>query len=216
MDPKDIDYSHSRRQEVGVSPSQEYHTYTIEWLPDNLTWFINGKPIRTLLRSEAVNGTKYPSTPSQIQFNIWDGGLSDPETRDWAGRPTAWSDDQAAYDMLVDWVDIKCHTPVDPEGAAVWPPKDIGFQGFVNPLARDASSPLAKDAIVLGDNAPKFSTLDRGGLHWGRFNFGGKALVGGKYPIPKKSHGGSRRNFSELPWKIVAFVLPIVILHVLV
>ena len=42
----------------------------------------------------------------------------------------------------------------------------MGFQDFVNPLAKDTSSPLAKEAIVLGDNASKFSTLENGRLHW--------------------------------------------------
>ncbi|KAF8940725.1 hypothetical protein BGZ58_005053 [Dissophora ornata] len=178
MDPKDIDYSHSRRQDVGVNLSQEYQIYTIEWLPDSLTWFINGQVIRTLLRSD-VNGTKYPSTPSQIQFSIWDGGLSDPETRDWAGGPTNWSDSRPKYEMYVDWVNVKCYSPVDPTTTS-WPPKDQGFQGFVNPLAKDPSSPLAKDALVLGENAPTFSTLGNGGLHWGRFYGGGHNLFGGK------------------------------------
>ncbi|KAG0316022.1 hypothetical protein BGZ97_007533, partial [Linnemannia gamsii] len=211
MDPKDIDYTHSRREEIGTNHAQEYQTYTIEWLPDSLTWSINGKIVRTLLRSE-VNGTKYPSTLSQIQFSIWDGGLSDPETRDWAGGPTAWEEGQPAYEMMVDWVDVKCHSPVDPNA---WPPKDVGFQDFVNPLARDLASPLAKEAIVLGDNAPKFSTLENGGLHWGRFNGGGgKSLVGNRSPLPKWNQGVP--NFGSGPsfiWKSVAFILSVIALH---
>lgn len=203
MDPKDIDYSHSRRHQaivttssdVNTTPatsatdlSQEYHIYTIEWLPDSLTWFIDNQKVRTLLRSE-VNGTKYPSTPSQIQFSIWDGGLAHPETREWAGGPTDWSDTHPTYEMFVDWVDIKCHTPVDPATTS-WPPKDEGFQGFVNPLARDPTSPLAKEAIVLGESAPVFSTLENGGLHWGRYSDEGRSLVG----RDRKSEGGQSRH----------------------
>ncbi|KAG0203360.1 hypothetical protein BGX28_004358 [Mortierella sp. GBA30] len=165
MDPKDIDYSHSRRKSLGIDLSQEYQTYTIEWLPDSLTWFINGQAVRTLLRSEANNGTQYPSTPSQIQFSIWDGGLSEAETREWAGGPTDWVS-QSTYEMFVDWVDIKCYSPIDPI-ITPWPPKDQGFQHFVNPLEKNASSPIAKEALVLGDNAPTFSIMEEGGLHWG-------------------------------------------------
>ncbi|KAF9925778.1 hypothetical protein FBU30_004484 [Linnemannia zychae] len=213
MDPKDIDYSNSRSQEVGAIHSQEYQTYTIEWLPDSLTWFINGKVIRKILRSE-VKDSKYPSTPSQIQFSIWDGGLSDPETRDWAGGPTVWEEGQPPYEMMVDWVDIKCYTPVNP-AVTSWPPKDVGFQGFVNPLSKNPSSPLTKDAIVLGSNAPKFSTLDRGGLHWGTFNGGGKALVGVK-PAPKSSHSTSSRfigpSSSSPTWQPLVILLSIIAL----
>ncbi|KAF9176479.1 hypothetical protein BGZ49_006225, partial [Haplosporangium sp. Z 27] len=173
MNPKDIDYSHARHEDVGQDLSQGYQIYTIEWLPEKITWFINGQSIRVLSRSD-VNGTKYPSSPSQIQFSIWDGGLSDPETQAWAGGPTDWSSSETTadhhshrpYEMYVDWVDIKCHDPVDPK-TTPWPPKDQGFQEFVNPLSKDPNSPLTKEAIVLGDNAPIFSTLGEGGLHWG-------------------------------------------------
>ncbi|KAG0365528.1 hypothetical protein BGZ54_006442, partial [Gamsiella multidivaricata] len=174
MDPKDIDYSHSHRENVGVDLSQEYQTYTIEWLPDRLTWLINSQVVRTILRSD-VNGTKYPSSPSQIQFSIWDAGLSEPDTRVWAGGPTNWSEKRPKYEMYVDWVDIKCYTPIDP-ATTPWPPKDQGFQEFVNPLSRDPTSPLAKEAIVLGENAPRFSTMENGGLHWGEFYNEGRNL----------------------------------------
>ncbi|KAG0094959.1 hypothetical protein BGZ93_006515 [Podila epicladia] len=195
MDPKDIDYSHSRRQDLGINLSQEYQTYTIEWLPDRLTWFINGQVVRTLLKSE-VNGTQYPSTPSQIQFSVWDGGLGDPATSEWSGGPTRYEDSQIPYEMYVDFVDIRCFAPVDPV-ATPWPPKDKGFQGTVNPLAKDPT--LAKEAIVLGDNAPTFSTLENGGLHWGRFN-GGKNL-NQNYPIiPKKKNVARRLGDRSMRW----------------
>ncbi|KAF9125983.1 hypothetical protein BGW39_007005 [Mortierella sp. 14UC] len=100
-----------------------------------------------IFRSALTGDEKYPSTPSQIQFSIWDRELSDPETRDWAGGPAAWEEGQPPYEMMIDWVHIKCHTPIDPVLDA-WPPKDQGFQGYVNPLSKDLASPLAKDAIV--------------------------------------------------------------------
>jgi hypothetical protein len=210
MDPKDIDYSHSRRQDVGVPHYQEFQTYTIEWLPDSLTWSINDKVIRTILRSE-VNETKYPSSPSQIQFSIWDGGLSDPETTGWAGGPTPWEEGQPPYEMMVDWVEVKCHDPV----SDVWPPKDQGFQGYVNPLSKDLGSPLAKDAIVLGNNAPYFSTLEKGGLHWGRLSGGGgKTLVGNKSP-GSKNMGLLRFEVGSEIWRVLAFVVTIVVTHTL-
>ncbi|KAF9329693.1 hypothetical protein BG006_007255 [Podila minutissima] len=210
MDPKDIDYSHSRRQDVGINLSQEYQTYTIEWLPDRLTWFINGQVVRTLLKSE-VNGTQYPSTPSQIQFSVWDGGLGDPATTEWSGGPTRYEDNQAPYEMYVDFVDIKCFAPVDPV-TTPWPPKDKGFQGTVNPLAKDFT--LAKEAVVLGDNAPTFSTLENGGLHWGRFN-GGKNL-NQNYPIiPKKKNVAGRLGFRNMQWSGLVSVVNTLALYTL-
>ncbi|KAF9346608.1 hypothetical protein BGX26_001870, partial [Mortierella sp. AD094] len=200
MDPKDIDYSDSRYENLGQDLSQDYQTYTIEWLPDKITWLINGQVVRILLRSD-VNGTKFPSSPSQIQFSVWDGGLSDPETQAWAGGPTDWSDTHRPYEMYVDWVDIKCHDPVDP-ATTPWPPKDQGFQGFVNPLSKDPNSPLAKEAIVLGTNAPIFSTLDQGGLHWGRFFKEGRNLF---------SNQGSSVKFMQSSTDRLALLVSVIV-----
>ncbi|KAF9408712.1 hypothetical protein BGZ76_005807 [Entomortierella beljakovae] len=188
MNPKDIDYSNTHHHQVNTNLSQGYQTYTIEWLPDKLTWSVNDQVVRTLLRSE-VNGTKYPSSPSQIQFSVWDGGLAEPETQAWAGGPTDWSENRPKYEMYVDWVDIKCLDPVDPL-TTPWPPTNQGFQGFVNPLSKDPNSPLAKDAIVLGTNAPIFSTLSKGGLHWGRYFIEGKHLISND--AVRETSGGNR------------------------
>ncbi|KAF9425750.1 hypothetical protein BGZ94_007252 [Podila epigama] len=204
MDPKDIDYSNSIRTDLGVNLSQEFQNYTIEWLPDRLTWLINGKVIRTILRSQ-VTKDQYPSSPSQIQFSVWDGGLGEPATVDWAGGPTRYEDAQPSYEMLVDFVDVKCFTPIDPVQTP-WPPKDHGFQGTVNPLAKDPA--LAKEAIVLGDNAPTFSTLENGGLHWGRFN-GGKNLNQYNPIIPYKKGSGaisSQPNASTIFWSALVSI----------
>ncbi|KAG0245282.1 hypothetical protein BGW41_002751 [Actinomortierella wolfii] len=169
MDPKDIDYSNQRKTALPNDLSQEYHVYTIEWLPDRMSWYIDGNLVRTVLRTEVKND-RYPSSPCQIQFSIWDGGSDDPQIAEWAGGPPSWGDENsnpgsgsspAVYEVFVDYVDIRCHTPLDPLAAA-WPPKDQGFQGFVNPFAPNATG----DALVIGDGAPAVSTLDRGGFHW--------------------------------------------------
>ncbi|KAG0005195.1 hypothetical protein BGZ80_004866 [Entomortierella chlamydospora] len=104
MDPKDIDYSNSRRKNLVRDLSQNYQTYTIEWFPDKITWLVNGQVVRILLRSD-VNGTKFSSSPSQIQFSIWDGGFSNPETEAWPGDPTDWSDAHAyTRCMSIGWI----------------------------------------------------------------------------------------------------------------
>ncbi|KAF9979325.1 hypothetical protein BGZ73_000019 [Actinomortierella ambigua] len=184
MDPKLVDYSNQRKTVLAGDLSQEYHLYTIEWLPDRMSWYTDGNLIRTILRSE-VKGDKYPSTPCQIQFSIWDGGSDSPETAEWAGGPTPWGPDNGptvsgttdpldlangagsaslasapvVYEAMIDYVDIKCHSPAADAG---WPPPDHGFQHSVNPFAAGATG----DALVLGDGAPAVSTLDRGGFHW--------------------------------------------------
>lgn len=215
MDPKDIDYSNSRHKDIGINLSKEYQIYTIEWLPDRLTWLVNGKVVRTLVKSE-VKG-HYPSTPSQIQFSVWDGGLGDHDTMDWAGGPTHYKEDQEPYEMFVDYVDIKCFAPVDVQTES-WPPKNKGFQGTVNPLAKDRT--LAKDAIVLGDNVSTFSTFNESTfsalnvptfselgderLNWSRFN-GGKSL-NQNYPTELEKKNAAGRVGDRVQWGLVSII----------
>lgn len=74
-----------------------YHTYRIEWTPEQITWLIDGKSIRTKLKSDTWNATAqqwdFPQTPARVQLSIWPGGLASnaPGTIEWAGGPIDWS-----------------------------------------------------------------------------------------------------------------------------
>ncbi|PWN51694.1 concanavalin A-like lectin/glucanase [Violaceomyces palustris] len=80
---------------LDVTPSSsfsvaDWHTFTLDWKPDALKWKVDGKTIRTLKASDA--GSKYPRSPSRVQFSTWAGGNStNPEgTIEWAGGPIDW------------------------------------------------------------------------------------------------------------------------------
>ncbi|PKS12873.1 hypothetical protein jhhlp_000213 [Lomentospora prolificans] len=64
-----------------------FHTYTIEWTKDALTWSIDGNAVRTLTYADAKGGKEYPQTPMQVKLGTWVAGRSDaPEgTVQWAG-----------------------------------------------------------------------------------------------------------------------------------
>lgn len=64
-----------------------FHTYTIEWTTDALTWSIDGTAVRTLKYADAKGGKEYPQTPMQVKLGTWVAGRSDaPEgTVQWAG-----------------------------------------------------------------------------------------------------------------------------------
>ncbi|SPQ96125.1 GH16 domain-containing protein [Plasmodiophora brassicae] len=47
--------------------SEIYHTYTIDWTPDRITWSINGVPAHTANNTDG----KFPSSPSRISFGLW-------------------------------------------------------------------------------------------------------------------------------------------------
>lgn len=96
-----------------------YHTYTIDWQPDALSWGVDGKVIRTIQKEDTLNPEtgvyQYPSTPSRIQLSIWPAGIesSPPGTVQWAGGMIDWSDpDYTAagqFYATVQSVEVKCN-----------------------------------------------------------------------------------------------------------
>lgn len=81
---------------AGVSLGDDYHTFTLEWAPNSVTWSIDGNAVRT---ANAANSDQADDlvNPSQIRFNVWPS-----ENVDWAG---AWDDSILPVTMLVDWVE---------------------------------------------------------------------------------------------------------------
>ncbi|KAI9684171.1 MAG: hypothetical protein M1829_003441 [Trizodia sp. TS-e1964] len=98
-----------------------YHTYEIDWTPDQITWSIDGQVGRTKKRSETWNATSnrfdYPQTPSRIQLSIWPGGLATngKGTIDWAGGPIDWNSGDVAtagyFYAGVTEVSVQCYDP---------------------------------------------------------------------------------------------------------
>lgn len=62
---------HEYEHHLGFDASSEYHTYAFEWLPDSITWFVDGAAVYTATQD-------IPTTPSRIMANVWvhDGSLS--------------------------------------------------------------------------------------------------------------------------------------------
>lgn len=50
-----------------------FSTYTIDWTADQITWSVNGNPVRTLSAS-STGGYPYPQTPMMIKVGAWSGG----------------------------------------------------------------------------------------------------------------------------------------------
>ncbi|CAG9956784.1 unnamed protein product [Clonostachys rosea f. rosea IK726] len=76
------------------SPYTTYHTYGFDWTSSKLDWLIDGKVVRTLAFEDAVGGTRFPQTPSQVKIGTWVGGKS--SNSDgliwWAGGLTDFND----------------------------------------------------------------------------------------------------------------------------
>ena len=105
---------------------ENWHTYTVDWQPDQIIWSVDGVVGRTKTRASTWNSTSglynYPQTPARIQLSVWPGGASGQAagTIAWAGGAIDWSspDIQQAgyYYMQVQSVSVECYSP--PDGTA--------------------------------------------------------------------------------------------------
>ncbi|KAL5049595.1 concanavalin A-like lectin/glucanase domain-containing protein [Aspergillus fruticulosus] len=79
--------------EAVATPQEIFHTYTITWSPDAISWIIDGNTVRTLNYADAKGGSRFPQTPARLRLGIWAGGDSDnaPGTIEWAGGQTDYS-----------------------------------------------------------------------------------------------------------------------------
>lgn len=53
---------------IGRSLADDYHTYTLEWTPEYVAWFIDGQEMRRINGTQFVSGLTSPQT---MRFNIW-------------------------------------------------------------------------------------------------------------------------------------------------
>lgn len=81
-----------------TAATTSYHTYTIRWTSEAITWSIDGAPVRTLTYNDAHGGKSYPQTPMQFKLGTWTAGgsKSSEGTAQWAGGRTDFK--QAPFD----------------------------------------------------------------------------------------------------------------------
>ncbi|OQE41453.1 hypothetical protein PENCOP_c005G07833 [Penicillium coprophilum] len=96
-----------------AAPHETFHTYTIQWSKDTISWLIDGANIRTLNYNDAQGGARFPQTPMNIHLGIWAGGApTNPEgTIEWAGGPTDYS--KGPYSMYIKSVSVKNANPAE-------------------------------------------------------------------------------------------------------
>jgi hypothetical protein len=101
--------------EHDFSFGDEFHTFTLEWTPDSLTWYVDGAVVRT---EDTVSSEQVAElvSPAQLRFNLW--ASVDPA---WVGD---WDDAILPVFMHVDWVEYYA-----------WNDTDGGFES--QPLWRD-------------------------------------------------------------------------------
>lgn len=86
----------------GVSLTDDYHIYGIDWYPDRIIWHLDGQYLQTITQSQwnSLNGSWTPfsgSLPHYLMLNVAVGNS-------WTGDPSAQS--SFPQSMYVDWVKI--------------------------------------------------------------------------------------------------------------
>ncbi|QWU87017.1 hypothetical protein CA3LBN_001235 [Candidozyma haemuli] len=78
-------YDRDRYHKAHADVTADYHKYAVEWTPESIMWFFDGRLIRRVL--SAGNDHGFPASPMRLMFSLWIGG--DPEnhpgTIEWAG-----------------------------------------------------------------------------------------------------------------------------------
>lgn len=119
------DYTHGDKH-TSTDTYADFHTYTIDWKPESVSWEIDGKVVRTVTKASTLNETTgvyhFPQTPSRVQLSLWPGGLASnsPYTIEWAGGEIDWVNHpdikaNGYYYTTIKSVEIECYDP--PSGA---------------------------------------------------------------------------------------------------
>ncbi|KAJ5492734.1 glycosidase crf2 [Penicillium diatomitis] len=137
---------------------KDWHTYEIDWQPDQTQWIIDGVVKRTLKKSDTWNATanrfQYPQTPARLQMSLWPAGQKGNAqgTIDWAGGEIDWNSqdiqEKGYYYATVGKVDVTCYDP--PKEA-----KKTGNNAYVytSDTAMEADVAITGNSTVLGSLA---------------------------------------------------------------
>ncbi|KAG8533643.1 uncharacterized protein KY384_001384 [Bacidia gigantensis] len=180
------DYMNSKNLSVsGDDTFSDYHTYEIDWKPDQITWAVDGTTQRTLKKSDTMNKTDnqyhYPQTPSRVQLSLWPAGSSKngKGTVDWSGGLINWSQQDPQqngyYYAMFKEVDIECY---DPPSEA----KKSGDKSYVwtNTNAMESDVSITDNDTVLKSLLGSGEDMDK------------------DYPNPSGTKSGSPQQTSEV------------------
>ncbi|KAH9031951.1 glycoside hydrolase family 16 protein [Lactarius hengduanensis] len=146
--------------ENGISDTySHYHSFSIDWQPNNLTFLLDNKVVRTVNKADTIDAdgvAHYPTTPSSIQISLWPAGVntSSPGTIDWAGGMINWQDPDyqstGHFYALLKSVDVQCADPTPPD------PKDTSYVYGANSSAMTPSVTFSNQSVLI-NGAPTCS-----------------------------------------------------------
>lgn len=85
-----LTHSEAVHQETGLG--QEYHTYTVDWKPNSITWAVDGVTVRSTTGGQAND----IDDPTSLRFNLWN-----PDIPSWVGP---FDESILPVHMYVNWI----------------------------------------------------------------------------------------------------------------
>ncbi len=85
----------------------DYHTYEIKWLPNEVSWFIDGALVRQVT-------SNVPAGPMNLYINMWVPGSDWPQAYSATLVPSSSPSSDQGYSMYVSSVDVQSLTPGAP------------------------------------------------------------------------------------------------------
>ncbi|KAL0145045.1 glycoside hydrolase family 16 protein [Mucor lusitanicus] len=79
--------------EVNINTASGTHNYTVDWSPERIEFFVDGKLIRTVENKDDCdkNGDcTYPTHAAAVQIGLWDSSAVS-STTEWAKGPIDWT-----------------------------------------------------------------------------------------------------------------------------
>jgi beta-glucanase (GH16 family) len=129
--------------------STTWNTYTINWTPEYYEWLYNGLSLRKLLKNSTE---KYPDSPSQIQFGIWQAPPSK-----WAGSGLNWA--HKSYNFSIDSITITCNKKLNTQTTRTPPRTQTTQQSMPSTTkARSVSIPTTETTTESTSTATTEST----------------------------------------------------------
>ncbi|QPG73638.1 hypothetical protein FOA43_000950 [Brettanomyces nanus] len=147
---------------------ENWHSYTVDWQEEQITWYIDGVEGRTLKKVDTYNETTdeymYPQTPSRIQLSLWPGGDSTQNSAGvvaWAGGAINWNasdfTDPGYLFATIGWVNVQCYDP--PSGTLI--------EGDLSYIFTDPDD-FSQDSVMITDNDTIIDNLGQTGFDIGK------------------------------------------------
>lgn len=92
---------------------EQFHTYTIDWQPEAITWYLDGKEYRKVTKESTYKDGEYhyPTEAAHVQLGLWDASVSSASTAAWAHGPIDWSKQPEYISALVEYIKVECYSP---------------------------------------------------------------------------------------------------------